>query len=96
VFFPLVIGIHNISINKSPNNEYNDVIRPYFEIYLQNSDVLSFTTKKSFSEQKKIYPNNTKELIDISENDFTVRVCGDVTIKIYNNGMLSSKKSYVG
>ena len=38
IYFPLVIGITSISINKFPNNENNDVITPYFEIYLQNSD----------------------------------------------------------
>jgi hypothetical protein len=76
-----------------------DVITPYFEIYLQNSDKVtfmiikvSFTTKSSFYDQRKIYPNNTTELISLCDNNFVVRVCGDVTIKMYNNGMLGSKK----
>lgn len=38
IYFPLVIGITNIAINKFPSNEITDVITPYFEIYLQNSD----------------------------------------------------------
>ena len=100
IYFPLVIGITNISINKFPSNEIAEVITPYFEIYLQNSDKVnlkiiikvSFTTKTSFYDQKKIYPNNTTELISLCDNNFVVRVCGDVTIKMYNNGMLGSKK----
>lgn len=39
IYFPLVIGISNISINRFPNKEFdNDVFKPYFEIYLQNDE----------------------------------------------------------
>jgi phosphatidylinositol-3,4,5-trisphosphate 3-phosphatase/dual-specificity protein phosphatase PTEN len=43
IYFPLVIGINNISINKFPNKEFdNDVFKPYFEIYLQNDEKVLF------------------------------------------------------
>jgi len=42
-------------------------------------------------EQKKIFSNNT-ELITITDSSFMLTVSGDLTIKIYNNEMLSSKK----
>lgn len=90
LYFPLVRSIKAISINKSPSKSEGS-IRPYFEIYLGNSDRLFYTNKKGFIEQKKIFSNN-HELITITDTNFLLSISGDLTIKIYNNEMLSSKK----
>jgi len=93
MYFPLVIGISSISINKFPQKEFlNEVFKPYFEIYLQNDEKMTFTTKMSYLNQKKIFPNNTNELLCLSDGNLMLRVCGDVTIKMYNHCLLSSKK----
>jgi phosphatidylinositol-3,4,5-trisphosphate 3-phosphatase/dual-specificity protein phosphatase PTEN len=90
IYFPLVRTIKAITINKIPSKS-EGTIRPYFEIYLGNSDKLFYSNKKGFLEQKKIYSNNT-ELITITDSSFLLTVSGDLTIKIYNNEMLSTRK----
>jgi hypothetical protein len=90
LYFPLVRTIKAISINKIPSKN-DGSIRPYFEIYLGNSDRLFYTNKTGYLEQKKIFSNNT-ELITITDSSFLLTISGDLTIKIYKNGMLSSKK----
>ena len=41
IYYPLVIGITKVSINKMPAVEImKDPLRPYLEIYLQNSDTV--------------------------------------------------------
>ncbi len=90
IYFPLVRTIKEISINKIPNKS-ESTIKPYFEVYLGNSDKLFYTNRKGYLEQKKIFANNS-DLITITDNDYCLSVSGDLTIKIYNNEMLSSKK----
>jgi phosphatidylinositol-3,4,5-trisphosphate 3-phosphatase/dual-specificity protein phosphatase PTEN len=90
IYFPLVRTIKAISINKIPS-KIEGSIRPFFEIFLGNSDRLFYSNKKGYLEQKKIFSNNT-ELITITDSSFLLTVSGDLTIKIYNNEMLSSKK----
>jgi phosphatidylinositol-3,4,5-trisphosphate 3-phosphatase/dual-specificity protein phosphatase PTEN len=90
-YFPLVRNIKAISINKIPAKSSEGTIRPYFEIYLGNSDKVSYSNKSGFLDQKKIFANNN-DLITITDNNFALTVSGDITIKIYNNGMLSTKK----
>lgn len=53
---------------------------------------MSITNKTTYLNQKKIYTNNTLDSIAITDTDFQLTVTGDVTIKIYNNEMLSQKK----
>lgn len=50
------------------------------------------TNKTTYSNQKKIYANNTHEPIAITDTDFQLTVSGDITIKLYNNKLLSVKK----
>ncbi len=90
IYFPLVRTIKAITINKiiSKNSE---ALKPYFEIYLGNGDKIFYTNKTSYLDQKKIFSNNT-DLITITDTNFALITTGDLTIKIYNNGMMSSKK----
>lgn len=90
IYFPMVRNIKAISINKIPSKN-SETIKPYFEIYLGNGEKLSFSNKVSYLDQKKIFSNNT-DLITITDSNFALSVAGDLTIKIYNNTMLSSKK----
>jgi phosphatidylinositol-3,4,5-trisphosphate 3-phosphatase/dual-specificity protein phosphatase PTEN len=91
IYFPLVRTIKSIAINKIPSKNSEGTIKPYFEIYLGNNDKVSYTNKSGYLDQKKIFSNNN-DLIAITDNNFELTVSGDATLKIYNNGMLSSKK----
>lgn len=90
-YFPLVRNLRGISINNIPMKSANTTIKPYFEIYLGNQDKVFYSNKLNYFEQKKIFSNNTN-LISITDSNFDLTVSGDITVKIYNNGMLSNKK----
>jgi phosphatidylinositol-3,4,5-trisphosphate 3-phosphatase and dual-specificity protein phosphatase PTEN len=90
IYFPLVRSIKAISINKFVSKN-SDSLKPYFEIYLGNSDKIFYTNKTSYLDQKKIFSNNT-DLITITDTSFALVASGDLTIKLYNNGMISAKK----
>lgn len=91
IYFPLVRSIRCIAINKIPSKNTEGTIRPYFEIYLNNTDKISHTNKSGYLDQKKIFQNNN-DLITITDNGFELTVSGDITVKIYNNEVLSCKK----
>lgn len=90
IYFPLVRSIKAISINKFVSKS-SDSLKPYFEIYLGNSDKIFFTNKTNYLDQKKIFSNNT-DLITITDTSFALVTSGDLTVKLYNNGMISAKK----
>lgn len=90
LYFPLVRNVTGISIHKLTQKN-SGTIRPYFEIYLGNGDKIFYTNKTKYLDQKKIYSNNT-ELITITDTNFSMQISGDLTIKLYNNGLLSKKK----
>lgn len=52
---------------------------------------ISYTNRKSYGDQTKIFSNNSN-LININENNFYMTVCGDLTIKIYDHQLLKEKK----
>lgn len=91
IHFPLVRSIVSITVNKPPQKLLDRTLKPFFEIYLGNSDLLSFSNKCSYFEQKKIFANAVDK-ITITDSDFILPVCGDLTIKIYNNKLMSSKQ----
>ena len=90
IHFPLVRSITSIIVNKPPPNLIEGTLKPYFEIYLGNGDELSYSNKCSYFEQKKIFANSADK-ITITDSNFILPVCGDLTIKIYNNKIMSSK-----
>jgi phosphatidylinositol-3,4,5-trisphosphate 3-phosphatase/dual-specificity protein phosphatase PTEN len=90
IYFPLVRTLKAISVHKLIKKN-SETIKPYFEIYLGNGEKLFYTSKTSYLDQKKIFSNNT-DLITITDSNFGILVAGDLTIKLYNHGMLSSKK----
>ena len=90
IFFPLVRSLKAISVHKLVKKG-SETLKPFFEMYLGNGEKLFYTNKTSYLDQKKIYSNNT-DLITITDSNFGILVAGDLTIKLYNNGMLSSKK----
>ena len=87
--FPNVIKITDISINKLLLN-FSNGFKPFIEIYQDNGSKLTYSNKLSYSEQKKIFTNNAKmiSLID-KELDY---FCGDITIKLFINKLLTVKK----
>jgi phosphatidylinositol-3,4,5-trisphosphate 3-phosphatase/dual-specificity protein phosphatase PTEN len=91
IYFPLVRDIKAILINKIPGKN-SETIKPYFEIFKGNGDKISFSNKTSYLDQKKIFSNDTSSAVSITDNNFNLTVCGDLTIKLYNNLMMSTKK----
>jgi len=91
IHFPLVRSIVSITVKNPPQKLLNGTLKPFFEIYLDNSDQLSYSNKSSYFDQKKIFAN-TADKITITDSDFILPVCGDLTIKIYNNKLMSTKQ----
>lgn len=91
IHFPLVRSITSIIVNKPPQKLLESTLKPYFEIYLGNSDQLSYSNKAGYFDQKKIFANSADRIV-ITDSDFILPVCGDLTIKIYNKKLMSSKQ----
>lgn len=87
IYFPTRITIENIYINKIPTKNENE-IRPFFNIYHDNNDKVCYTSKKSYSNQRKIYGSEMSE-ISIVDSEFSYEAIGDITISIYNNTKFS-------
>jgi phosphatidylinositol-3,4,5-trisphosphate 3-phosphatase/dual-specificity protein phosphatase PTEN len=98
IYFPYIRIIKAITLkelikhNTTAFGTGMNVLHPYFEIYLNNSDKLSYSNKASFLEQKSVLFNKSDNSAIITENDFSFYFSGDITIKIYNNNMLSTQK----
>jgi hypothetical protein len=91
MYFPLRRNITSIIVNKPPQKLLNNTLKPFFEIYFGNSNVLSYTNKSGYFDQTKIFANEA-DRICITDSDFVLPVCGDLTIKLYNNKLMSTKK----
>ena len=52
---------------------------------------MSYSNRTSHSNQTKIFFNNSNE-ISISEKNFFMTVCGDLTIKLYDHQFMKEKK----
>lgn len=90
-FFPLRKTLKSITVKHIPLKDKKGEIRPYLEIYFDNSDQIAFTNKKSYYNQLKINYNSESE-VTVSEKDFQIEVIGDVTIKLYTQEFLTIKK----
>ncbi|MCQ2819908.1 MAG: hypothetical protein MJ252_21800 [archaeon] len=86
--FPKIIDIIGIYLYK-PKQVVLENFKPYISFYQKNSDVLDYSNKSNFLGQKKIMVFDYKP-IQITDNDFTRQVIGDITIKIYNNELLKN------
>jgi hypothetical protein len=91
MYFPLRRNISSIIVNKPPFKLLNTTFKPFFEIYFGNSNILSYTNKSGFFDQTKIFANEA-DRICITDSDFNLPICGDLTIKLYNNKLMSTKK----
>jgi phosphatidylinositol-3,4,5-trisphosphate 3-phosphatase and dual-specificity protein phosphatase PTEN len=91
-YFPLQKTIKTITMKHIPLKEKSGEIRPFIEIYFNNSDNIDFTNKTSYFEQKKVsYNDKSSEDVIILENA-NLNILGDVTIKISTQYLLSDKK----
>ena len=89
--FPYVRCITGIQIKKFSRSSYNNkYITPYFGFFLRNSAQESYSTKTNYFLQKKFLV--TDDSVFITEDNFSYTIAGDITIKIYMNGLLSTKQ----
>lgn len=89
-YFPYLRSIRAIILKKIAKNSDKGSMLPYFEFYLKNSDKISLTTKTGYLEQKSIPIIN--DTVRITDNSFSYFIAGDITIKIYNSGVMSVSK----
>ena len=87
IYFPYIRCIKSIILKKVTKNNKEKLI-PYFEFYLKNSDKISLSSKCSFLEQKSI--PIVKDSVKITDSLFYYWFAGDITIKIFNYGLLST------
>lgn len=90
IFFPLKKSLRSVKLIEVPLKDKSGEIKPYVEIYSDNSDTLIFHNRISYFDQPKF---NYSEGVEITAtpSDFKLEVIGDLTIKIYCQFMLSNK-----
>ena len=89
IYFPYIRSIKSITLKHVSKNSKGTLV-PYFEFYLKNGEKISFSSKCSLMEQKAIaFANDT---VKITDSLFSYWFAGDITIKIYDNRMISTKK----
>lgn len=90
IYFPLKKSLKSIQLYEVPLKEKSGEIKPYIEIYLDNSDELLYQNKQSYFDQPKInYAEGMK--VTVSPSNFNLEVIGDITIKIYSQYLMSNK-----
>lgn len=90
-YFPYVRCITGIEIKKFSRTNYNNkYIRPYFTFFLKNSDKESYSSKTNYFIQKQFLVTDNSSFI--TDENFSYIMAGDITIKIYMNGLLSTKQ----
>lgn len=90
IYYPLKVTLTGIYLFKIPKLEEKDFIKLFFNLNLENSDKVTFTSKLSNSDQRKIYADKNN-YVKISENDFNYTLTGDFTISIFENLSMSDK-----
>ena len=90
IYFPLRKSLKAINIKHVPIKKKKGEIKPYIEICFDNNDIVSFTTKESYFDQKTVTFDEESE-INILESNFSHKVVGDITIKIWDNQLIGSK-----
>jgi phosphatidylinositol-3,4,5-trisphosphate 3-phosphatase/dual-specificity protein phosphatase PTEN len=88
--FPLRRTLKSISIQHVPLKKHEGEFKPFYEIYFNNSDKITATNKKSYFDQEKIKYSSEEEIV-ITDNNDIIEIIGDVTIKLYNQELISNK-----
>ena len=91
LYFPKQILLKSIILKGIPLKDQYGEIRPFYEIYANNSETLIYTNKTNFLQQRKIYYLNPQS-IQITDDNFSLLIKGDITIKLYSQDLLSIKK----
>lgn len=92
VYFPLRRTITGIKMIHVPRKDKKGELKPFYEIFQDNSDVISQTNKTSyFNQEKVLYDNDDKEVY-ISEKNMKYKFFGDITIKLYTQDLMKNKK----
>jgi len=90
-FFPLRKTLKSIRIKHIPLKNKKGEIKPYIEVYFENSDNLAYTNKTSYFDQEALSYDENSE-VTITEKDFALNVIGDATVKMYTQELLTIKK----
>lgn len=90
ILFPLRKQLYKIVIHHPPLREKEGELRPYIDI-VDNVDNLIFTNKAPYINQEKIFFNQEIE-VKLTESNFHLEIFGDITIRLYNQYLLSDKK----
>ena len=90
IYFPLRKTLTAIKIKHVPCKKKTGEFKPFIEIYLKNTDKISYTNKLSYFSQKCIKFDENSE-ITLLENDFSYNVAGDVTINLCDLRMIKTK-----
>lgn len=92
IYFPLRKTLTGIKIHYMPLKFTKGQSKPFFEIYLENSEKISYSTKKSYFDQETVIFDNDKEKeVLVSPTDLQYGLVGDITIKIYNMEFMRNK-----
>lgn len=90
IHFPLRKKLFKIEMRNPPLREDNCEIKPFFEIIFDNLNNIAYSNRMPYLDQKKIWYDKNKFLL-LSDIDFKIEIFGDITIKIYNQYILSDK-----
>eukprot|EP00340_Litonotus_pictus_P006420 CAMPEP_0170521908 /NCGR_PEP_ID=MMETSP0209-20121228/7322_1 /TAXON_ID=665100 ORGANISM="Litonotus pictus, Strain P1" /NCGR_SAMPLE_ID=MMETSP0209 /ASSEMBLY_ACC=CAM_ASM_000301 /LENGTH=419 /DNA_ID=CAMNT_0010809085 /DNA_START=204 /DNA_END=1463 /DNA_ORIENTATION=- len=90
LYYPLRITLEGLLVNSVPNIDKQESIKPFFNLFLENSDTLEYTSKKPNGDQRKIFASKDK-VIKLTEDNFKYNIVGDFTISVYENNKFSDK-----
>ena len=90
IYYPSRVVLEGIYAKNLPKLNEKNNLRPFFELCLKNNNIVSFTNKKNYGEQTKVFSSQTQEIL-INEDDFHKIITGDFTISIFNNQRMSDK-----
>lgn len=90
VYFPLKKTLKSVQIIEVPLKDKVGEIKPYIEVYLDNSDTILFHNRLSYFDQPKFNYTEGAQ-ITASPSNFNLEVIGDLTIKIFCQFLMSNK-----
>lgn len=89
IFYPSRVILEGIYGRSFPKSKEDSKLSPYYEICLDNSDKVSYTNKKGYSDQKRIFINSSSDDVQLTDDNFEIPLVGDFTVNIFNNKRIS-------
>lgn len=85
---PKVVYLQGVYLREPPMSD--EYLKAYYEICKENTEVVHYSSKKNYSEQKKIFTCKNVDM-NISDNNSSIPLSGDFTLNIYENNRMTCR-----